>query len=144
MAKKEKEKNNMFVVLCKQRKKLDKYFKINRIRNKIIIDVKKMAEDEGLTYEDAVKYEFFKLLILKEFYRAIDRKRDIYYIPHFETDDMKENPTKILTMKEMDIIDTNFTFNLLCFYNDFDAPAEVTEILNKIEEFDFIQLLKDY
>lgn len=132
---------NFFIVLCKQKKKIVKYFKINRIKKKIILDVKKMADEEELSYNDAVKSDFFRLLILKKIHDAIDKKHDIYYIPYFNTE-IKKNPTKVLNVKKL--IEDNFNFNLLCFYEDFDRPTEVNEILNEIHEFNFIQLLKNY
>ena len=38
---------NFFVVYCKTRKKTDKYLKVNRIKNKYIIDIKKVMEFPG-------------------------------------------------------------------------------------------------
>ena len=137
----EKKPLNFFVVLCKHKKKIVKYFKINRIKKKIILDVKKMADEENLTYDKAIQTDFFKLLILKKIHDAIEGKKDIYYIPYFN-DEIKKNPTRILNVKTL--IEDNFNFNLLCFYHDFDKPTEVSEILNEIHEFDFIQLLKNY
>ena len=35
-------KKDFFIVLCSQKKKIIKYFKLNKIRKKVIIDVKKI------------------------------------------------------------------------------------------------------
>ena len=37
---------NFYCVYTRSRKKLDKYIKINRIKNKYIIDIRKIAEEE--------------------------------------------------------------------------------------------------
>lgn len=134
-----KKKNDFFLVLCKQKNKITKYFKLNRITKKIVIDVKKIANDEDMTYEEAIKEDFFKLLIYKKIQEAIVKKRDIYYIPYFAEN---TDPENVLNIK--DYVDEHFDFNLLCFYTDFGQPDEVTKILNNIHEFNFVQLLEDY
>lgn len=134
-------KKDFFIVLCKQKKKIVKYFKLNKIRKKVIIDVKKMADEEEITYEEAIQSEYFKVLLIKKIKDAIETKKDIYYIPYFNAD-IKKKPTKILNIKKL--VHEHFYFNLLCLYDDFDKPNEASEILNYVEEFDFIQLLKDY
>jgi hypothetical protein len=40
-----------FCVYVKTRKKLDKYVKVNRIKNKYIVDIKKILEEEELNYD---------------------------------------------------------------------------------------------
>lgn len=136
-----KKEPNFFIVLCKQKKKITKYFKINKIRKKIILDVKKMADEENLDYDVAITKSFFKMLILKKIYDAIEDNKDIYYIPYFNAD-MKKDPNKIFNLKKL--VHDNFKFNLLCLYDDFEQPNEIEHILNNIHNFDYIQLLKNY
>ena len=39
---------NFFCVYVKTRKKFDKYLKLNKIKNKYIIDIKKIVEEDGM------------------------------------------------------------------------------------------------
>ena len=52
---------NFYIVLCKSRKKFDKYVKVNKIRNKVIIDIKEQLDIEKITYNEYKDY--FNLLI---------------------------------------------------------------------------------
>ena len=38
---------NFFCVYVKTRKKMDKYIKVNRVKNKYIIDIKKIIENKN-------------------------------------------------------------------------------------------------
>jgi hypothetical protein len=50
-----------FCVYCKTRKKVDKFIKVNRIKNKYIIDIKKIMEEEEVSFADDKMY--LKVLI---------------------------------------------------------------------------------
>lgn len=128
---------NFFLVLCKYRKKLDKYMKLNRIRNKYIIDINEMLLELELSYQEAIESSIFKVMIFKKIKMAIENKKDIYYIPHINKDEIQTK--KVLNIKEK--IQNSHNFNLLYFYNDFKNQMD---ILNKIHEFDLTQILKDY
>ncbi len=130
---------NFFLVLCKTKKKIDKYMKLNKIRNKYIIDIKKMLEEEGMTYEESLTSDLFKIIILKKFNLAKEKKKDIYYIPHLSNTVIYG---KFFNIKEL--LHKSHNFNLLYFYEDFDKTQQPTEILEKIGEFDLTQILKDY
>jgi hypothetical protein len=130
--------NNFFLVLCKSRKKLDKYIKINKIKNKYIIDINQMLIEEEMTYEQAVNSDLFKILIVKRFNQAKEKKKDVYYIPVTKN---KEIYSKLFSIKK--VFKNTHNFNLLYFYEDFIAqPPE--DIMNNISEFDICQILKDY
>lgn len=131
--------NNFFLVLCKTKKKIDKYMKINKIRNKYIIDIKRMMDEEEMSPQDAMKSDLFKILILKKFNLAKEKKKDIYYIPYIQYTNSFD---KLFNIK--DLLEKSHNFNLLYFYEDFERGQQPTEILDKIAEFDFTQILKDY
>ena len=130
---------NFFLVLCKTRKKIEKYMKINKVRNKYIIDIKKMMDEEDMTSEQAANSDLFKILILKKFNLAKEKKKDIYYIPNLNS---TKKYDKLFNIK--DLLSTTHNFNLLYFYEDFEKGQQPTEILDKISEFDLTQILKDY
>jgi hypothetical protein len=103
-----KDSMNFFCVYCKTRKKFDKYIKTNRIRNKYIIDIKRLCEDEDVDFEEDKTY--IKILIFNKIQQAVERKKDIYYIPDFDEDFSIE---KLLNLKK--ILGEN-NFNVLIFY----------------------------
>ena len=72
---------NFYMVFCKSRKKFDKYIKINRIRNKVIIDIKQQLDEENLDYSKFRDY--FNLLIYTRIIHSLKKGKDIYYIPNF-------------------------------------------------------------
>lgn len=131
--------SNFFLVLCKTRKKFDKYVKINRIRNKYVVDIKKMMEEEGIDKENLNSSKLFKVLVLKKFNLAIDKKKDIYYIPNF---DVTKEYGKLFNIKEM--LKDSHNFNLLYFKADFGPEENVDDIIDRIAEFNVSQVLKDY
>ena len=62
-----------FCVYCKTRKKVDKFIKVNRIKNKYIIDIKKIMEEEEVSFGDDKMY--LKVLIFQKIQQAIDKKK---------------------------------------------------------------------
>lgn len=130
---------NFFLVLCKTRKKFDKYIKINKIRNKYIVDIKKMMEEEDISPNELPTSDIFKILILKKFNLAKEKKKNIYYIPNFE---ITKNYSKLFNIK--DIMGTTHNFNLMYFYEDFAPGEQPHEIMSKISDFDVSQIIKDY
>ena len=129
--------NNFFLVLCKTKKKIDKYIKINKVRNKYIIDIKKMMDEEEMSPEDAITSDLFKILILKKFNLAKEKKKDIYYIPYIQ---YTKSFDKLFNIK--DLLHETHNFNLLYFYEDFEKGQQPTEILDKLDEFDITQILQ--
>ena len=63
-----------FCVYCKTRKKVDKFIKVNRIKNKYIIDIKKIMEEEEVSFADDKMY--LKVLIFQKIQQAIDKKKE--------------------------------------------------------------------
>jgi hypothetical protein len=130
---------NCFLVLCNNRKKFDKYIKINKIRNKYILDINKMMEEEDILPEEISTSNVFKMLILKKFLMAIDKKKHIYYIPSFQN---QSKLSKLFNIK--DLIKDTHNFSMLYFYDDYEEGKQPQEILDRIQEFDISQILKDY
>lgn len=130
---------NFFLVLCKNPKKFAKYVKLAKIRGKYVIDIKKMMEENDITAEELPTSALFKILILKKFNLAIEKKKDIYYIPNFE---ITKKYDKLFNIKEL--LTESHNFNLLYFHNEFEADETPEEIFNRIAEFDLTQLLKDF
>ena len=138
-----KVKNHFFLVLCKTKNKIDKYIKINKIKNKEIINVSKLLEDLDMTYEEGSKSDLFKIYIHKKIQTAIRKKRDIYYIPYIEQVINQSKLDEVFKIK--DKLEMYFDFNLLYFYDDFnDENIKPQKILDKIDKFDLSQIIKDY
>ncbi len=134
-------KRNFFICFVKTRKKLDKYFKNNRIKNKQIIDIKKILEEEKIILENVEAVNFFKVLVWSKIKMAREKGKDIYYIPNFFGADM--DAKKLLKLKNS-LLEKNECFNLLCFYDEFVGTVWLNDILDNIEHFDATQILKDY
>lgn len=130
---------NFFSVYTKNRKKIDKFFKLNNIKNKYVIDVAKMIIDEDVdNYQD--EKTFIKILIFQKLQFAIDKNRDIYYIPDFEREFSIE---KLFNLKKLLGHDNNF--NILIFWNEFKKnPQILDDIMNNLSKFSNSQIIKDY
>jgi hypothetical protein len=128
---------NFFCVYSKNRKKVDKYFKNNRIRNKYIIDIKRIVDEEDLDFNEDKTY--LKILIFNRIEQAIERNKDIYYIPNFNEE---FSINKLLNLKKM--LGKN-DFNVLVFYNEFRKdPQTLTSILENLSKFSNSQIIRDY
>lgn len=128
---------NFFCVYVKTRKKMDKYIKVNRVKNKYIIDIKKIIEEEELSPSDDKIY--LKILIFQKIQQAIDKKKDIYYIPDFDNDFSIE---KLLNLKK--ILGEN-DFNVLIFYNEFrKSPEIIDDVFSNLSKFSNSQIIRDY
>ena len=128
---------NFFCVYVKTRKKMDKYIKVNRVKNKYIIDIKKIIEEEELSASDDKTY--LKILIFQKIQQAIDKKKDIYYIPDFDNDFSIE---KLLNLKK--ILGEN-NFNVLIFYNEFrKSPEVIDDVFENLSKFSNSQIIRDY
>lgn len=131
------ERMNFFCVYCKTRKKFDKYVKVNKIKNKYIIDIKKIVEEEEVDFDDDRTY--LKVLIFNKIQQAVDRKKDIYYLPDFDKDFSIE---KLLNLKK---ILGNNNFNVLIFYNEFRKNQEIVEeVFSNLSKFSNSQIIRDY
>ena len=131
------EKINFFCVYCKVRKKFDKFIKVNKIKNKYIIDIKRIVEEEEVDFDDDKTY--LKILIFNKIQQAVDRKKDIYYIPDFDNEFSIE---KLLNLKK--ILGEN-NFNVLIFYNEFRKNQEIIdEVFSNLSRFNSSQIIRDY
>lgn len=123
-------------VYTTRRKTFDKFVKTNKIKNKYIIDIKKMMQEEEVG-EDLI---YLKILIFNKVQKAIEKNKDIYYIPDFETDTFSIE--KLFNLKKML---NNNDFNILLFYDQFpkDSPV-IKEAFDFLDKFDNSQILRDY
>jgi len=126
-----------FCVYCKTRKKFDKFVKVNKIKNKYIIDMRRIVDDEGVDFDEDKTY--LKILIFDRIRQAIEKKKDIYYIPDFDNDFSIE---KLLNIKK--ILGEN-NFNVLIFYNEFRKTPEIMDdVLSNLSKFSNSQIIRDY
>lgn len=126
-----------FCVYVKTRKKIDKYLKVNSIKNKYIIDLRKIQSEEDLDIKKDKTY--LKILIFNKIRQAIEKKKDIYYIPDFDNDFSIE---KLLNLKKI-LGDNNF--NVLVFYNEFRRNNElVDDVMENLSKFSNSQIIRDY
>jgi hypothetical protein len=132
---------NFFLCFVKTRKKLDKYFKINRIRNKYIIDIKKILEDEKINMDDKDSVAFFKVLVWNRILLAQQKSKDVYYIPNFQNHDL--HVSKLLGLHSS-IAEYCNDFNLLLFHEEFIGTNWLGDVLENIDHFDHSQIIKDY
>ncbi len=128
---------DFFCVYCKTRKKFDKYLKLNRVKNKYVIDIKKIAEEEDLDIGQDKTY--LKILVFNKIQQAIEKKKDIYYIPDFEKEFSIE---KLLNIKK--ILGEN-NFNVLVFYNEFRKNQSIVDdLFSNLSKFSNSQIIRDY
>ena len=127
-----------FCVYVKSRKKLDKMIKVNHIKNKYIIDLKKIQEEEELSMDKEKTY--LKILIFQKIQQAVEKKKDIYYIPDF---DSEFSIDKLLNIKK--ILGDNNEFNVLIFYNEFRRDQVLLDdVLGNLSKFNASQIIRDY
>jgi len=126
-----------FCVYCKTRKKFDKFVKVNAIKNKYIIDINRIMIEEEVDFRDDKTY--LKIIIFNKIQQAIDKKKDIYYIPDFDNEFSIE---KLLNLKK--ILGEN-NFNVLIFYNEFRRnPEVIDDVLSNLSKFSSSQIIRDY
>jgi len=130
-------KMNFFCVYCRTRKKFDKFIKVNQIKNKYIIDIKKIIDEEDVDFSNDKTY--LKIIIFNRIQQAIEKGKDIYYIPDFDNEFSIE---KLLNLKK--ILGEN-NFNVLIFYNEFrKSPEIIDDVLGNLSKFSNSQIIRDY
>ena len=129
---------DFYLVFCKSSKKFDKYVKLNRIRSKCVIDIKKMMEEENVSADTPTTLEYFKVLVFKKMQLAAKKRKDIYYIPNFDTPVPVE---KLLRIRELLV---HHKFNMLFFYEEFRDDEIKESVMDLINDFDTSQIIKDY
>ena len=128
---------SFFCVYVKTRKKFDKYLKINAIKNKYTIDIGKIISDEEVDF--SIDKTYLKIIIFNKIQQAIDKKKDIYYIPDFDNEFSIE---KLLNLKK--ILGEN-DFNVLIFYNEFRRnPDVIDDVFSNLSKFNSSQIIRDY
>lgn len=128
---------DFFCVYCRTRKKFDKYIKVNRVKNKYIIDIKKIVEEEEIDYLNDKTY--LKILVFNKIQQAIEKNKDVYYLPDF---DSEFSIDKLLNLKK--ILGEN-NFNVLVFYNEFRKSQEViSDLFSNLSKFSNSQIIRDY
>lgn len=131
---------NFYLVFCKTRRKFDKYIKVNKIKNKVIIDVRKLIDEENIDISNDRYKKFVNVLIYKKIQLALEKKRDIYYIPNFDNKNFEIEKL----IKNKDLVRSN-SYNLLLFHDEFERiPTFVNQAFSNIDKFDNCQILKDY
>ena len=130
---------NFFIVYCKTRRKFDKYIKINRIRNKVIVDINELANEYDI---DIDKHrDYFNLMIYTKINHSIRKGKDIYYVPDFKTKDV--SVSELFKLK--DILEMEINFNILLFYEEFMEDAEVlNDVFENMGKFTTSQIIKNY
>lgn len=127
-----------FCVYVTSRKKFDKFVKVNRIKNKYVIDIRKIIEEEEIAVDDEKTY--LKIIIFNKIQQALEKKKDIYYIPDFTGDFSIE---KLMNIRK--ILGDDSEFNVLVFYNEFRKEAEILEeVLGNLSRFSKSQIIRDY
>lgn len=131
---------NFYIVYCKTRRKFDKYIKINRIRNKVIVDIKELFDEESV-YEEVNK-DYFNLMVYTRIIHSLKKQKDIYYIPNFKNN--KIILQELLKLKEV-ISNININFNVLIFYDEFKDNKDIMdELFDNMSNFSASQIIKDY
>lgn len=131
---------NFYLVFTKNKKRFDKYVKVNKIKNKVIIDIKGLLDeydiDDYLLYKD-----YFNLLVFTKIKHSFIKKKDVYYIPNFlsKNFDIKT----IFKIKKM--LNDVIKFNILIFFDEFKDDENINSaILENMNIFDASQILKSY
>jgi hypothetical protein len=130
---------NFYLVFTKNRKRFDKYVKVNKIKNKVIIDIKQQLEEYDISYPEYKEY--FNLLIYTKIKHSFLKKKDIYYLPNFTNKTL--NIEEVFEIKK--ILEGKVSFNILLFYDEFKDNEEINQsILSNMSIFDASQILKSY
>jgi hypothetical protein len=104
-----------------------------------VIDIKKIIEEEEITDYDQEKM-YLKVIILQKIQQAIEKKKNIYYLPDFNNDFSIE---KLLNIKK--ILGKENNFNVLIFYNEFRKdPKILDDVLSNLSKFNHSQIIRDY
>lgn len=132
---------DFYLVFTKNRKRFDKYVKVNRIKNKIIIDISQQLDEYDISKNYDEYKDYFNLLIYTKITQSLDKGKDIYYIPNFFSNrlDIEE----VFKIKKVLTNDTKF--NILLFYDEFKDDDYINQsILSNMNIFDASQILKSY
>ena len=130
---------NFYITLTKTRRKFDKYIKINRVRNKVIVDINELMIEYDV--ETSKHKDYFNLMVYTKINHALKKGKDIYYIPQTKISDLKLE--HLFKLKES--IAYEIDFNILLFYDEFiDDDSVLNEIFENLDKFNSSQIIKDY
>ena len=130
---------NFYITLTKTRRKFDKYIKINRIRNKVIVDINELLIEYDV--KNQKHRDYFNLMVYTRINHALKKGKDIYYIPDFKSNDIKLEQL----FKLRDSIDFEIDFNVLLFYDEFiDDEKTLQDVYDNLGKFNSSQIIKDY
>lgn len=131
---------NFFIVYCKTRRKFDKYIKINRVRNKVIVDINELMNDYNIGTLKKDK-DYFNLMVYTRINHSLKKGKDIYYIPDIRSKEIKIN--ELFKLKE--ILEYPINFNILLFYEEFmDDQKTLQDVFDNMDNFNTSQIIKDY
>lgn len=132
---------NFYIVFTKNRKKFDKYVKVNKIKNKSIIDIKQQLDEYNINSSYNDYKEYFNLLVYTKINQSFMKKKDVYYLPNFSNKDIVVED--IFKIKK--ILNSNVNFNILLFFDEFkDDDSVYQSILSNMSIFNASQILKSY
>lgn len=129
---------NFYIVFTKSKKKFDKYIKVNKIKNKVIIDIKVLLDEYNIDNYNDYKH-YFNLIVYTKITHSLDKNKDVYYIPNFSNKNFDIN--EIFKIKD---ILKNTKFNTLIFFDEFKDDNINDSILENMDIFDTSQLFKSY
>lgn len=126
------------IVLTKHRKKFDKFSKINKLKNKEIIDISNILLTENLcVIKDR---EYLNTFIHLKIIEAMRKNKDIYYIPDFSNKDVFVS--KLVKLKKSINLPN---INVIMFFDDFIEDEDfISDFFNNVSNFDRLQILKDF
>jgi len=132
---------DFYLVFTKNRKRFDKYIKVNKIKNKVIIDIKFLLDDYDVDDYETYR-EYFNLIIYTRIKHSIDKNKDVYYIPNFNNKNFDID--EVFKIKNI-LSDNEINFNILIFYDEFKDDDYINQsILENMNIFDASQILKSY
>jgi len=132
---------DFYLVFTKNRKRFDKYIKVNKIKNKVIIDIKFLLDDYEVDDYETYR-EYFNLIIYTRIKHSMDKHKDVYYIPNFNNKDF--DIEEVFKIKKI-LSSNNMNFNILIFYDEFKNDDYINQsILENMNIFDASQILKSY
>jgi hypothetical protein len=95
-------------------------------------------EEEEISFDKEKTY--LKIIIFQKIQQAIDKNKDIYYIPDFDNEFSIE---KLINIRK--ILGEENNFNVLIFYNEFRKdPNLLDDVLGNLSKFSNSQIIRDY
>lgn len=130
---------NFYIVFSKNIKRFEKYVKLNRIKNKVIINIKEELEEQ----QDYDRYkDYFNLMIYTKINHSLRKGKDVYYIPNFSDSDI--DIKQLFKLKDI-LVDFPIQFNALIFFDEFKSDEKILkDIYDNIDYFNNSQIIESY